>query len=357
MNPELIQLLQCPQCGRPELQLAAGPAGASTPPEVAEGALVCDCGAQYPVRGGIPRLLSPALSEDVKSAQKTFSLEWENFRAGERNWGQEMDHRRQVFITSMGFDPASPNGGGPAELKGKRILDAGCGSGELSIDMADSLGMEVVALDLAFGIEQAYRRNTSSGIHFLQGSVLEPPLSPVFDYVYCAGVLVAVPDARAGFRAIIRTLKPGGRCLIWMYHPIDRRHHPTDHRKLRVYDLIRRRVTSRLPIRVQRGLYSTVIPAYLAKERVSAMLGRDTDTLTWHEKMQQLVDFFSPVYQHRYTAEEIVAWFREEGFENIEPTDAGPYGFAVRGDLVACAAATTSFDTRSRGEALEHSNP
>ena len=68
------------------------------------------------------------------------------------------------------------------------------------------------------------------------------------------------------------------------------------------------------------------------------MLGRDTDTLTWHEKMQQLVDFFSPVYQHRYTAEEIVA-FPRGGLRKHRANRRGPYGFAVRGDLLACAAA------------------
>jgi hypothetical protein len=33
--------------------------------------------------------------------------------------------------------------------------------------------------------------------------------------------------------------------------------------------------------------------------------------------------------------EQIGAWFREEGFENIVPVDRGAYGFAVRGDLGA----------------------
>jgi ubiquinone/menaquinone biosynthesis C-methylase UbiE/uncharacterized protein YbaR (Trm112 family) len=332
MKPQLIDLLACPVCGQADLKLTQPPSGAVNG-ELSEGALTCACGTGYPVRRGIPRLLPPALSAELASAQKTFSLEWENFRSGERNWGQDMDYRRDLFIRSMGLDPASPNGGGPAELRGKRILDAGCGSGELSIEMARGLGMDVVAMDLAFGVERAQQRKGDAGVSFLQASVLDPPLQRVFDYVYCAGVLVAVPDARAGFRAITRTLKPGGRCLIWMYHPIDQRHHPDDYRKLKVYDLIRRRITSRLPIGVQRGIYSTLVPPYLAKQALSARLGQNPERLTWHEKMQQLVDFFSPLYQHRYTVEQISEWFSEEGFENITPVDRGAYGFAVRGDL------------------------
>jgi SAM-dependent methyltransferase len=336
MNTRLLDFLECPRCREPELRIATnGAVDRSTGDEIVDGALQCRCGASFPVRGGLPRFLPPALSDDLDKTQKTFSLEWENFRDGERNWGQDIDYRRRVFLESMGLNRSGPSGGGQADLAGKTILDAGCGSGELSADMARSLGLEVVAMDLAFGVEQAHRRHSISNLHFLQGSVLEPPVGRRFDYVYCAGVLVAVPDPRGGFSAIVQALKPGGRCLIWMYHPMDARHHPGDHRKLRAYDWIRRRVTSRMPVGAQRWLYRALVPPFLVKQRVSGMLGRRDEGLTWHEKMQQLVDFFSPVYQHRFTEEEIARWFREEGFDNIEAVDRGPYGFGMRGDLAA----------------------
>jgi len=73
-------------------------------------------------------------------------------------------------------------GASPEELSGKLILDAGCGSGLVSMEMAKSFGMEVVALDLAFGIENAYKTNTNPYVYYLQGSVLNLPFRrQIFD--------------------------------------------------------------------------------------------------------------------------------------------------------------------------------
>jgi SAM-dependent methyltransferase len=200
--------------------------------------------------------------------------------------------------------------------------------------MAKSFGMEVIALDLAFGIENAYRHNDSPYVHFVQGSVLEPPLrSAVFEYLYCAGVLVACPDTRTGFKAVIRTLKPHGRCFIWVYHPISPTYYPHAWKKLAVYNWVRKNITSRLPSTLQSYLYLSWIPPFLVKQTIERVLGRRPNPLTWREKMQALFDFFSAPYQHRHEPPEVVCWFREEGFSNAQVAYREYEGFAVRGDL------------------------
>lgn len=296
--------------------------------EITAGRLVAEDGAEYPILGGIPRFVPDDLRADLKKIQATFSAEWDAFEFGQRNWGQTIEHRRGLFLEGMGV--VSDN------LQGKMIWDAGCGSGLLSMTMADDFGMEVVALDLAFGIEAAYRHNTNPRLHFIQGSVLEPPLRRrMFDYVYCAGVLVACPDTRAGFRAIVPMLRVGGRCMIWVYAPINEEYHPGTWRKIAAYNWIRVNVTSRLPIQFQRAIYSSLIPAFLVKQEIEVRLGRKKNRGTGREKMQALFDFFSPIYQNRHTIEEVCGWFEEEGFTNINVRDRGDYGFATHGDLAS----------------------
>jgi SAM-dependent methyltransferase len=265
------------------------------------------------------------MSANLKRIQATFSFEWKMFRFGERNWGQDISHRRSLFLKA--FDR------NPQDLKSKLIFDAGCGSGLLSIEMARTFGMEVVALDLSFGIEKAYERNASPHLHFVQGSVLDPPLQDrVFDYLYCAGVLVACPDTRMGFKAIGRTLRGGGRCFIWVYHPIDAIHHRQDWRKLAIYNWIRINITSRLPIRIQYLIYLSWIPLFLVKQRIEMLLHIKSVALTWREKMQNLFDFFSPIYQHRHRANEVEEWYQQEGFANVHVSEDGTHGIGVRGD-------------------------
>ena len=294
--------------------------------EVMEGAISCRCGRTYPIIGGIPRFLEDTLETSTKKIQETFSSEWKMFRFGERNWGQDITYRKKMFLQGMGVEPG--------DLSGKLIFDGGCGSGLLAMEMAKDFKMEVIALDLACGIEKAYEYNKNPYVHFMQGSVLSPPVQDqAMDYVYCAGVLVHLPDTRTGFQAIIKTLKKGGRCFIWVYHPIDSKHHPQDRVKMLIYTWIRKYITSPLPIGVQYYVYLSVMPMFLVKRTLSNLLGPG-DNRTWREKMQALFDMFSPIYQNRHTHEEVKRWFLEERFTNATNSDIGAYGFGTYGDFV-----------------------
>lgn len=294
--------------------------------EILEGELVSDTGSKYPIVKGIPRMLPDDMKGFLEKNKATFSLEWKMFRFGERNWGQDIEFRKKLFLKGMDRTPE--------ELKGKLMFDAGCGSGLLSMEMARSFGMEVVALDLADGIEQAYEKNRNPFLYFVQGSVLTPPVrSHVCHYIYCCGVLIALPDTREGFNALARCLKPGGRYFTWFYHPIDRAHHPKDLYKMRLYNWIRSRITSRLPIQVQYLIYLAMIVPFVIKRDISNLFRREKDTRTWREKMQAFVDMFSPVYQNRHSEEETLRWFSEEGLVNSTIAYQEKYGFSARGDV------------------------
>ena len=81
----------------------------------------------------------------------------------------------------------------PADLRGRRLLDAGCGTGALAIEAARR-GAEVVAIDISptlIGLarERAEGRHGAGSVTFLVGDMLDPALGP-FDHVVAMDSLI-----------------------------------------------------------------------------------------------------------------------------------------------------------------------
>ncbi|MDL1872057.1 class I SAM-dependent methyltransferase [Deltaproteobacteria bacterium PRO3] len=111
------------------------------------------------------------------------------------------------------------------EMKGRRILELGCGAGEGSVYFALQ-GAEVVATDISngmvevvsrvaekYGVKVDAHRMTAEKIDYADGS---------FDFVYGNGVLHHV-DFRKAVQEAARVLKPGGKAVFiepLSYNPI-----------------------------------------------------------------------------------------------------------------------------------------
>ena len=81
----------------------------------------------------------------------------------------------------------------PDDLTGRRVLDAGCGTGALALDAARR-GAEVVAVDLSETLLDVARRRVAddpaaSRIHFSSGDMLSPSLGR-FDHVVAMDSLI-----------------------------------------------------------------------------------------------------------------------------------------------------------------------
>lgn len=81
----------------------------------------------------------------------------------------------------------------PADLTGARVLDAGCGTGLLAVDLANR-GADVVAIDLSptlvgLAAERAAGRFSGGTIDWRAGDMLDPALGD-FDYVVAMDSLI-----------------------------------------------------------------------------------------------------------------------------------------------------------------------
>ncbi|WP_370369909.1 class I SAM-dependent methyltransferase [Catenulispora sp. GP43] len=109
------------------------------------------------------------------------------------------------------------------ELAGKRVLEVGAGAAQCSRWLA-AQGAHAVASDLSFGqLAHALRIDAAAGgLPLVQADATRLPFADeVFDIVCSAyGAVPFVADSAAVMREAARVLKPGGRWVFSVSHPI-----------------------------------------------------------------------------------------------------------------------------------------
>jgi len=110
------------------------------------------------------------------------------------------------------------------ELPGRRVLELGCGAASSARWLATRQA-RVVALDLSAGmLRHAARAATSSGVRvpLVQADALALPFAAgAFDIVCTAfGAVPFVADSAAVMREVFRALRPGGRWVFSVTHPM-----------------------------------------------------------------------------------------------------------------------------------------
>ncbi len=96
-----------------------------------------------------------------------------------------------------------------APQPGERILDIGCGTGQLTADIARS-GASVIGLDYSDDMLSDARRNFPE-LTFVSGDAAAFDFAEAFDAVFSNAALHWVKNANGAAASIARALRPGGR--------------------------------------------------------------------------------------------------------------------------------------------------
>ena len=108
------------------------------------------------------------------------------------------------------------------ELKEKKIIDVGCGSGRFTIALAQMGVKEIVGVDLGeSGIkigEEFARKLNLKNIKFIKNDVLSLPFDDEsFDFVFSKGVLHHTGNLEKGLDEYHRVMKKGGIGYLYLY--------------------------------------------------------------------------------------------------------------------------------------------
>ncbi|MBI4818704.1 MAG: class I SAM-dependent methyltransferase [Deltaproteobacteria bacterium] len=112
----------------------------------------------------------------------------------------------------------------PEALNGRRVLEAGCGTGNKLVALAKMypgarfVGVDLSGPSLAVAKELAEKHGRTN-VELRQGNLLEISEISEYDVIQSVGVIHHLEDPQRGLDNLARALKPDGTMMIWLYHP------------------------------------------------------------------------------------------------------------------------------------------
>ena len=200
MKLSLLDILACPKCGAD----LVCPQGTGSD-DLVDGVLTCSgCRASYPVREGIPRFV------DDGNYASSFGMQWNRFRT------TQVDSVSGTGLSAKRF--FAETGWAREWLRGKLVLDAGCGAGRF-VEIAAECGAQVLGVDISSAVVAAAANVARfPNAHIVQASLYELPFRRgVFDACYCIGVVQHTPDPDRTLASLPLVLKEGGRVAVVAY--------------------------------------------------------------------------------------------------------------------------------------------
>jgi 2-polyprenyl-3-methyl-5-hydroxy-6-metoxy-1,4-benzoquinol methylase len=288
-------------------------------------ALSCPNGCRVPVVRGIPRFVP---SEDYAAA---FGWQWKRFRRSQLD---------SYSGTTISRDRLTRCLGGSLEVvRGKAVLEAGCGAGRFTEILLEA-GARVVAADLSSAVEANYANCGSARGYFIcQADIRYLPVAPrSFDVVVCLGVVQHTPDPEQTIAALAGYVRPGGLLAIDHYA----RNYPATWSRRAIRALL-----VRLPPEQGRhialGITRALLPVHRALwhrrrgfGRLRQYLGRVSPVVDYYDAYQELPpellvewalldthDTLTDRYKHLRDPEEIRGTLDALGLSNVEVCPAG----------------------------------
>jgi len=117
-------------------------------------------------------------------------------------WNAEKYEKHADFVPRLAFPLIDLLG----DIKGKKILDVGCGDGTLTLELVNR-GADVIGIDSS---PEMVKASKSKGIKAILGTATDLPFYEEFDAVLSNAVLHWVPEAEKALENIAKSLKDGG---------------------------------------------------------------------------------------------------------------------------------------------------
>jgi ubiquinone/menaquinone biosynthesis C-methylase UbiE len=178
----------------------------------------------------------------------------------------------------------------PRQPSPRRVLDAGCGTGNLAqalLTVRPDVG-EVVAADRSVAMLRRSRRKNPTATHLqvdLDGELGE--LSGSFDVIVCTNVLYTLADPHHSLTMLRRRLTPDGRLVVTTPRArVDTKKIVRQHIELRGAASLRRLVLPLIVVAlINARIVRTAAYHFLTRDQVCELLGTDAVRLTYSDQV------------------------------------------------------------------------
>ncbi|WP_420643976.1 methyltransferase domain-containing protein [Candidatus Leptofilum sp.] len=281
--------------------------------------LICvQCKHQFTITDGIPQLFWPNEWDgktDVTEEMKAFYEEnpFPSYDNLDSKGSLRTKAEKGIFARLL--DDQIPHG--------SKVLEVGCGTGQLSNFLGMKWGRTVFGADLCLNslrLGQGFREKNQIDNAFLQMNLFKPAFKEgSFDFVICNGVLHHTSDPFQGYRSISRLVKKGGFILIGLYH-----------------------MHSRIPTDIRRFIFNMSGDRF--KFLDPRLRNQDIDD---HRKHIWFMDQYKNPHESKHTFGEVQKWFDQTGFDfvNSIPKSKAFESFSTNEEL---------FETNPRGTIFDH---
>ncbi|OGY93545.1 MAG: hypothetical protein A2406_02845 [Candidatus Komeilibacteria bacterium RIFOXYC1_FULL_37_11] len=180
------------------------------------------------------------------SSSERFGYEWDKYNKVDPIYAEQF--KNWVYPLNKEF------------FKDQKVLDAGCGMGRNSLWPLQWGASELLAFDFDKRSVKAAQENLKNfhNAKVVYQSIYDVDFSDYFDIVFSIGVIHHLKDPKQALKNLVKSLKPDGTLLVWVYS------YEGNEWLVRIIDPIRKNITSKLPLNLVHFLsYFCSIPLYI----------------------------------------------------------------------------------------------
>ena len=312
MKKTLLNYICCPICSGEFEAISID----SEKEEIINGKLFCNsCDINYPIIKGLPIILNKV--GKMANTKDAFSSQWRILSKGgfETNTIYSQEESEELNEFKKTFDINNWN-----ELNGKSILDAGCGSGRLTSNVAkNAIDSTVIGIDISDGAVLANERAMkSTNHHVIKCDINNLPFRKgLFNVIWSQGVIHHTQNTYNSFKKLLEIIDPNGQIYILLY----------PNYIFGPYRFIRDILWKPYLI-PKEYLYFfcwiIALPLYLCfylKEKLTVNKKNIKNKTKFRTVVFGLFDNLAPEYQHRHSKAEVSRWFRDNNISEYRIVD------------------------------------